>query len=301
MKILFTRNWTHENDYLSDMLLHGLRNTGHEVIDDPVLWYMYKDADVEKVEKLHGRGFTTYRTLDNIVVDRTDIENKITNQYFDLIILSRADFESPYETLVLKHYGPDQLIIVDGRDQDNLTHWRNSTHLVGRGTYFKRELIQQVDNMYPISFAFPKEKILGLGTPKEKLIAGAKPVTGGQYTFTEESAYYNDYAVSYFGETRRKGGWDCMRHYEIMAAGCVPIFEGIESCPDTICTTLPKEELLAVNGLIADHGTEWFRDTDAGQAVYTELQSRIFDHFVNNCTTLALAKYVLETHTRQHQ
>lgn len=298
MKILFTRNWTHENDYLSDMLLHGLRTIGHEVVDDPVLWYMYKDADVDRVEKLHGRGFTTYRTLDNILVDRTDIESKIRDHYFDLIILSRADFESPYEALALEHYTSKELIVIDGRDQPNLTHWRDSSHLLRRGTYFKRELETAIPGVYPISFAFPKEKVLGPGTAKEKTMAGAKPVTGGQYTFTVEAEYYQDYATSYFGETRRKGGWDCMRHYEIMAAGCVPIFENVETCPDTICTTLPKELLTAVNGLITEHGIDWFT-TEPGLTVYAELQRQIFEHFVNNCTTEALANYVLTIHNNQ--
>ena len=86
-----------------------------------------------------------------------------------------------------------------------------------------------------------------------------------------------------------------MRHYEIIAAGCVPIFEGIEHCPDTICTTLPKELLTAVNGLIADNSVEWFT-TEPGLIVYAELQQQIFEHFVTNCTTEALAKYVLATH-----
>jgi hypothetical protein len=301
MKILLTRNWTHENDYLSDMLLHGLRNIGHEVVDDPVLWYMYKDSDIEKVQKLHGRGFTTYRTLDNITVDRTNTEDKIINQYFDLVILSRADFESPYEELILKHYGPDQLIIVDGRDQENLTHWRNSTHLVGRGTYFKRELIQPTADMHPISFAYPKEKILNTATTKTQLLPDFTPAVAGptQYKYDNEQDYYQEYARSYFGETWKKGGWDCMRHYEIIASGCVPIFRGIESCPDTICTTLPKEQLTAVNGLIAEYGMPWFQG--AGQEVYKELQLQIFNHFVENCTTEQLAKYVLNTYAKANQ
>jgi hypothetical protein len=296
MKILFTRNWTHENDYLSDMLLHGLRAIGCDVVDDPVLWYMYKDADTAAVEKLHGRGFTTYRTLDNITVDRTDTESKICNRYFDLVILSRADFESPYESLILEHYGPDKLIIVDGRDQPNLTHWRNSNHLLDCGTYFKRELETARPGVYPVSFAFPREKILNTGTPKQKLIAGAKPVTSGQYTFTVEADYYQDYAVSYFGETQKKGGWDCMRHYEIMAAGCVPWFKDIAQCPEQICTTLPKTELLAVCALIDQHGLDWFQDTSTGEIVYKELQDRVYQHFLANCTTEHLANYILNTH-----
>ena len=42
----------------------------------------------------------------------------------------------------------------------------------------------------------------------------------------------------------KKGGWDCLRHYEIMMNGCIPIFEGLIDCPQLTLTTLPKSELL---------------------------------------------------------
>lgn len=40
------------------------------------------------------------------------------------------------------------------------------------------------------------------------------------YIFENEEEYYNDYKKSLFAITRKKGGWDCMRHYEILACGC---------------------------------------------------------------------------------
>jgi hypothetical protein len=312
MKILFTRNETFANEYLADSVYHGLVSSGHTVIDVPELWYMYKDGrpgtgQFKSHTELHGRGFTMYRLVDNDDdIDRTDVEEKIRSQYYDLCILARADFGSPYEQLILEHYPDSKIIILDGRDQQNLIHYRDSTHLADRGTYFKRELPFRDQRILPISFAFPKEKIIHpSGIVKENLIAGAKPVFKdadgkAHYSFDNELDYYKEYARSYFGETQAKGGWDCMRHYEIMAAGCVPIFHGIENCPDTICTTLPKEELLAVNGLIAEHGIEWFL-TAEGQVVYAELQSRIFEHFVTNCTTEALGRYVLETHAKRFE
>jgi hypothetical protein len=132
-------------------------------------------------------------------------------------------------------------------------------------------------------------------------MSGAKPIPGSdqtKYTFDNEKDYYSDYAASYFGETMQKGGWDCQRHYEIMASGAVPIFHGIEHCPPNTCESLPKDLLLAVNGLVAEHGVEWFT-TEPGLTVYNELQRQIFDHFVNNCTSEATAKYVLNTHLNQ--
>jgi hypothetical protein len=310
MKILFTRNETFANEYQADSLYHGLISLGHEVVDVPELWYMYKDGrpgpgQFKSHTELHGRGFTMYRLVDDHA-DRTNIEDKIRNHYFDLCILARADFGSPYEDLILQHYPKSNIIIVDGKDQGDLTHHRDHRHLVKAGTYFKRELFYDDVDIHPISFAFPKEKIIHpSGITKDQIVSGAKPVFKdangiAQYSFDNELDYYREYARSLFGETMRKGGWDCMRHYEIMAAGCVPVFHLIETCPPRTLTTLPKEELLAVNGLLLEHGAEWFI-TEPGLTVYQELQVRIFDHFVNNCTTEALAKYVLDTHNTVNQ
>ena len=315
MKILFTRNETFANEYQADSVFHGLVQLGHEVVDVPRLWYMYNDGSegpgqFKSHTELHGRGFTMYRLLEQDLVDRTDIENKIRTGYFDLCILARADFGSPYEELILQHYPASQVIILCGKDQPDLTHHRDSTHLIGKGTYFKRELPSHILDSYPdikpISFAFPKEKIIHpADCEKQQLLSGAKPVFKdangvAHYSFDNELDYYKEYARSYFGETQMKGGWDCMRHYEIIAAGCVPIFRGIEYCPEHTCAFLPKEELLAVNGLIAEHGLDWFTH-GTGLDVYHELQSRIFEHFKNHCTTEAMAKYVLDTHADMHR
>ena len=39
-----------------------------------------------------------------------------------------------------------------------------------------------------------------------------------------ESDYYKDYQRSYFAITCKKGGWDCLRHYEILANAVSPTF-----------------------------------------------------------------------------
>ena len=166
MKILFTRNETFANEYLADSVYHGLVSLGHEVIDVPELWYMYKDGregpgQYKSHTELHGRGFTMYRLIDNDNnIDRSDVEERIRSQYYDLCILARADFGSPYEDLILANYPDSKIIILDGRDQPNLTYYRDSIHLVDRGTYFKRELPVRDQRIQPISFAFPKEKII---------------------------------------------------------------------------------------------------------------------------------------------
>ena len=308
MKILFTRRLENETDHLSDMLIHGFRDLGHEVVDAPRIWHIYNDGlagpNGEERRQLHGRGFTLTNICDADSVDRDNIEEKIQNQYFDLVVLSRADFESMYEKLILAVYPRSKIIIIDGKDQADLTHFRDHAHLVDCGTYFKREYYFDDSRIHPISFSFPREKIIDRSAiVKDKIMSGARPVPGGEtakYTFDNETDYYRDYAESYFGDTQQKGGWDCQRHYEIMASGAVPIFHNIENCPANTCTSLPKDLLLAVHGLIAEHGLEWFT-TDSGLTVYTELQHQIFDHFLNNCTSTATAQYVLDTHKRATQ
>ena len=53
------------------------------------------------------------------------------------------------------------------------------------------------------------------------------------------SSYYEQYNNSYFAYTCKKGGWDCMRHYEIIAAGCLPVFKDFDMCPKYVLTTWP--------------------------------------------------------------
>lgn len=306
MKILFTRRLENETDHLSDMLIHGFRGLGHEVVDAPRIWHIYNDGQIgpdgKHRNQLHGRGFTLTNILNEDKVDRTSIEEKIRDQYFDHVVLSRADFESPYEKLILEVYPKNKIIILDGKDQADLTHFRDHIHLVEAGTYFKRELYFNDARIHPVSFSFPKEKIIDrTGITKNKTMSGAKPVPGSdpkKYTFDNEADYYKDYAESYFGDTMQKGGWDCQRHYEIMASGAVPIFHSIENCPPRTCASLPKDLLFAVHGLIADNGIEWFTE-GSGLTVYNELQNQIFDHFLNNCTTEATAKYILDIHLNQ--
>ena len=90
MKILLIRsegNHTHINDFMSDLLLHGLRQLyGPEVIDYPGCWYMYSDEIINRkydINKIWGKGFTINNTLNNYnSIDRTDIKKKNTRKIF---------------------------------------------------------------------------------------------------------------------------------------------------------------------------------------------------------------------------
>lgn len=99
--------------------------------------------------------------------------------------------------------------------------------------------------IYPISFSIPESKIVDSVPEKRKTFAHIVPNDPSTYIFTDEASYYNDYQSSVFGLTCKKAGWDCMRHYEILANGCIPFFTDLETCPPETLTHFPKELVLA--------------------------------------------------------
>ena len=66
------------------------------------------------------------------------------------------------------------------------------------------------------------------------------------YIFDEES-YFKQYANSIFGTTTKKNGWDCLRHYEIIASGCLPYFPKIDDKPETIMKNYPTNLQIDIN------------------------------------------------------
>tara|TARA_B100001057_G_scaffold492035_1_gene583582 strand:- start:45 stop:1031 length:987 start_codon:yes stop_codon:yes gene_type:complete len=248
MKILLIRsegNLTHLNDFMSDLLLHGLRQLhGFDVIDYPGCWYMYSDEIMNReydINKIWGKGFTINSTLNNYnSIDRTDIKKKIQNKYFDLVIYGSIRRSELFLDEVIKNN--IRVIFIDGED-DNYIDER----YLKSGLYFKRELIENKPNVLPVSFAVPKEKIINnINEKPTNLLAPLIPGRLSTYKYDNERTYYNMYSNSIFAMTNKKLGWDCLRHYEILMNGCIPLFLNIKDCPEYTLTSLPKDKLLKI-------------------------------------------------------
>lgn len=97
--------------------------------------------------------------------------------------------------------------------------------------------------IHSINYSIPEVKIIDRVPKKTKWFATVVPGDLSTYIFDDESGYYKDYQNSVFAHTKKKAGWDCMRHYEILANGCIPIFENINEIPDGTMQTFPKNEL----------------------------------------------------------
>ncbi|HEX5186514.1 MAG TPA: hypothetical protein VFV86_06450, partial [Nitrososphaeraceae archaeon] len=187
-----------------------------------------------------------------------------------------------YYELVKKYYPKNKVILIDGEDHQNFHHTCNDGF-----PYFKREMIAKYsENIYPINFAIPKEKFVeNVNLPKLKDYATVIPGDLSTYIFNNEKDYYEDYQQSLFGITTKKAGWDCLRHYEIIANGCLPYFPGIEQCPFYTMYNFPKDKCKQVNELITDN---------FNQEVYKQLQLEIYNYAKGNLTTEALINYMFK-------
>ena len=281
-------------DYLCDMIFHGLRTEiGAEVVDAERIWFMYAEEfgeDKQERSQLYGRGFTLYGLLgSDRDVDRTDLERKIQTRYFDLIVYGSIYRCARFLQQAFLAYPPARILFIDGEDEATLI-----PQLLGRGIYFKRELAAPVAGVWPIQFAIPEQRIGSVARRKSKLLAHIDPRDKRTYVYNDEAGYYGDYAESLFGVTMKKAGWDCLRHYEIMANGCIPWFLDLENCPSTTMPFLPKLELLAAKKLLETRGLDFFQ-TSEGVEVWLELGRRIVATTRQRCTTRAMANYVLQT------
>lgn len=141
-----------------------------------------------------------------------------------------------------------------------------------------------IDNsmIFPISFSIPRQFIVESVPVKTQVLATCIPGKPDTYVFDNQDDYYDDYRKSMFALTTVKGGWDCYRHYEILANGCIPLFPALETCPSLTMTTLPKQ-------LIIDANTHVSRDSGC----YRDYVERLLEYTRNALTTRASASYLL--------
>lgn len=288
MKLLFVTNFNQIaqasggfiSDYLNDLTFYGLKElVGDDVVDSTPIPSLYREMQPSiPVESLWG-GMTAFWLLGFSPEGRDDIPERIGARFYDFIIYGAARRCLDYYDLVAKVYPPKRVILIDGND-DTDVHPLHTRH-----PYFKRELIAPMPNVYPISFALPTVKLSGLKTEKTQHLGTVIPGKRETYIFKREEEYYADYQRSYFGITRKKAGWDALRHYEILGNSCVPVFEDLEGCPATTLTTLPKAALLEGRGLYDRFHAER----------YDRLLRELYAYTAERLTTRVLAQNLLAT------
>ena len=219
MKILYVTNYIDIarasggfiNDYQNDLIFYGLRELfGDSVVDSTQIIPLYKEYEGKIPSQHLWGGMTTFWLIGDNNIDRTNIEEKIKDQYYDLIIYGAIKRCKDYYDLVSKYYPANKVILIDGNDETELDP------LYEKHLYFKRELIENHKNLLPITFGIPTSKLTIPNSNKIQEYASCIPGQPETYIFKDEKSYYEDYQKSFYGVTMKKAGWDCMRHYEIL-------------------------------------------------------------------------------------
>lgn len=260
-----------QEDYLGDGLLHGLRTVlGDQVVDVPKAAHLYSSYPAERRHDLYGHGFTLFTLLDDVWLDRNRPFDRVKDGEFDLVVFSDIFRTFGAFVELVKDLRGTPAAVVDGTDNPEMypyggywwrvPQWWTLPRAHTRATYFKREITPRTfwfrtfmtvpprlaerlpvaRKMREIAFSIPQEKIVAEPPAKEKELAehvvdhevaqrlGRPP---GRYAFETEEEYYADLRASRFGITTKRAGWDCLRHYEQAANGCVPCFRDLDRKP----------------------------------------------------------------------
>lgn len=304
VKILFV---THpdpnqQGDLLEVGILHGLRSLmGQDCVDIPRKKVMYHDWSDTPKESLHGRGFSLY-TEPIMDVDRDGIDK------VDYVLYGNINIE-PNEKI--NSLAKKAIYFLDGHDL-----YGNASRIIEYGgerviglqrvPCFKRELVEDNEYAHPIGFGIPEYQIRPIDlekktqtyqktAPDDSLFRNVTDLGGSRHhhKFTVEEEYYDDLSSSWFGLTCKKGGWDCLRHYEIMAAGSLLLFKDYDKKPP-MCSpvNLPcfsystQEELDELTcRLVVDNKPT---------REYNEMLNRQRRWLISSGTTISRAKQILE-------
>lgn len=147
--------------------------------------------------------------------------------------------------------------------------------------------------IYPISFSIPTSKIVVDVFEKTRLLAYIIPGCKDTYIYKTEQDYYQGYRESWFALTCKKGGWDCLRHYEIIANGCIPLFLDLDDCPEQTMTTFPKHVIKKSNALYFDILSNGF--TLDNETKCREIIKALLEHATKNMTCIMAAKYIMKS------
>ena len=124
---------------------------------------------------------------------------------------------------------------------------------------------------------------------KQNWLSALDPNNRSTYIYNTEDAYYEQYNNSYFAYTCKKGGWDCMRHYEIIAAGCLPVFKDFDMCPKYVLTTWPT--LLQYDANIFYY-TVMCNNQVIEEDKYDLLLNKFYDYAFEYLKTTDIVKYI---------
>ena len=183
-------------------------------------------------------------------------------------------------------YGGQSLAAIDNTDSI-----QSVSPLPHHDVYHLNVLHYLKSRIYPLAYCIPDECIVDESAVLDnKIHETALLVPGNKSTYrfdaTKETEYNTMYREALFAHTMKKGGWDCLRHYEIMANGCIPIFKDLDKCPSHTLISFPKDIVMEANRALLP----WNYNN---KPLYDEYVKKMLCHVKHHCSTSANAKYIL--------
>jgi hypothetical protein len=265
--------------------------------------YQVASINKEHVKKHYGNDCV----INNFVVQTKTINNflkEITNEEIELLSLDIEGIDSDilleinfndlninFLSFEYIHLEKEEKTVKKYLEQNNFQYKGLGVDHNGFDYLYKNKY----SLLYPITFSIPEEKIINFIPSKNKILSDLIPGKLETYIYKNENDYYKEYQNSYFALTTKKGGWDCLRHYEIILNGCIPYFPNIEKCPENTLFLFPKDFILQGNLLYEKFkllSVSYLQNNHINE--YNSLLSKMLDYIKKNLTTKKIAKYILK-------
>lgn len=141
-------------------------------------------------------------------------------------------------------------------------------------------------------FRFQKRK-LSIRFKKTREFLALIPGISNTYIFDEENDYNFQYQSSIVALTFNKGlkligGWGTLRHYEILANGCIPFFPDLKKMPLSTMIHFPED--------LVYHANEIYLTTPVDYDELNKLALKLLEYTKIYLTTEYQAQYIL-SHT----
>ncbi len=149
---------------------------------------------------------------------------------------------------------------------------------------------------YPIEFAVSETKLVKEIPKKDRDFAYLIPGHHKTYKYWDEHKYYYDYSRSYYAITCRKAGSDCLRHWEILTAGCIPYFTDLDLVHQKCMPFFPRELIKEAMHLKGVNGKDMTIDHSCfDEKRYYEILHELMEYTKNYLTAEKIAEYILKT------
>jgi hypothetical protein len=305
------------------LLLHGFASNSDysvEILFPNLIVHKGSDSSIYKDNSFSGRPYTYSNLLEKdttMLISLKDAKSKIINNYYDLIVFGQMPFlriRFSFSMLLFKSmFHKNNVVVIDEEDKQfklpNKIGWAKDLYSIFRFlklgfytkfltisfflqrlhgkhiVYYKRELTKGVKGL-PFSFSIPIEK-LNNRIEKKRFLAINIPFIMGSYIYSNEFDYYQGYNEAYFAITTKKGGWDALRHYEIIVNNCLPVFLEIDECPDETMFHYPKD--------LVRESNELYLSDEFDLAKWESLATKFKAYILDNLTTSKMATYIYET------